>query len=78
MKHRSEAVKRDGAKTGALVSCKTRLVSPLSRFILLEVWTDGRPVFKRFCKGMASADKIFKIDDAKTALTNACRRLGLL
>jgi len=30
------------------------------------------------CRAEASGDKIFKIADAKRALTNACRRLRLL
>jgi hypothetical protein len=41
MKHRSETMKRDGAKTGALVSRKTQLVSPRFMFRFMQFSTHG-------------------------------------
>jgi integrase len=35
-----------------------------------------RPLLERLCEGKSNQDKIFKIANAKHALTNACKRLG--
>jgi integrase len=44
---------------------------------VIPIFPQLRPLLERLCKGKASRDKIFKIADAKHALTNACNRLGL-
>jgi integrase len=36
-----------------------------------------RPLIERLCQGKGNREKIFKIGNAKHALTNACKRLGL-
>ena len=42
----------------------------------VPIFPQLRPLLEQLCKGKANRDKIFKIADAKHALTNACRRLG--
>ena len=43
----------------------------------VPIFPQLRPLLERLCEGKAASDKIFKIADAKHALTNACRRLRL-
>ena len=43
----------------------------------VPIFPQLRPLLERLCKGKANHEKIFKIADAKHALTNACKRLGL-
>ena len=44
---------------------------------VVPIFPQLRPLLERLCKGKANRDKIFKIANAKHALTNACKRLGL-
>jgi integrase len=44
---------------------------------VIPVFPQLRPLLERLCEGKSNRDKIFKIADAKHALTNACKRLGL-
>jgi integrase len=43
----------------------------------VPVFPQARPLLERLCEGKASGDRIFNIADAKKALSNACKRLGL-
>ena len=43
----------------------------------VPIFPQLRPLLERLCNGKASRQKIFNIANAKHALTNACRRLGL-
>src|SRR5205814_8393678 len=43
----------------------------------VPIFSQLQPLIERLSRGKASGDKIFKIADAKRALTNACRRLRL-
>ena len=43
----------------------------------VPIFPQLRSLIERLCRQKASGDKIFKIADAKHALTNACRRLRL-
>ena len=42
----------------------------------IPIFPQLRPLLERLCNGKANHEKIFKIADAKHALTNACKRLG--
>jgi integrase len=44
---------------------------------VVPIFPQLRPLIERLCEAKANRDKIFKIADAKHALTNACKRLGL-
>jgi integrase len=44
---------------------------------VVPIFPQLRPLLERLCEGKSSSDKIFKIADAKHALANACKRLGL-
>jgi len=44
---------------------------------VVPIFSQLQPLIERLCRGNVSGDKIFKIADAKHALTNACRRLRL-
>jgi integrase len=44
---------------------------------VVPIFPQLRPLLERLCKEKANHEKIFKITDAKHALTNACRRLEL-
>jgi integrase len=44
---------------------------------VVPVFPQLRPLLERLCERKSNRDKIFKIADAKHALTNACKRLGL-
>jgi integrase len=43
----------------------------------VPIFPQVRPLLERLCKGKSSGEKVFNIADAKHALTNACKRLGL-
>jgi integrase len=42
----------------------------------VPIFPQLRPLLEELCKGKANREKLFKIANAKHALTNACRRLG--
>jgi integrase len=42
----------------------------------IPIYPQLRPLLERLCQGKTSAERIFKISDAKKALAGACRRLG--
>jgi integrase len=42
----------------------------------IPVFPQLRPLLERLCEGKANHEKLFKIANAKHALTNACKRLG--
>jgi integrase len=44
---------------------------------VVPVFPQLRALLKRLCDEKSNGDKIFRIADAKHALTNACKRLGL-
>jgi integrase len=44
---------------------------------VIPIFPQLRPLLERVCEGKNNRDKIFKIADAKHALTNACRRLRM-
>jgi integrase len=44
---------------------------------VVPIFPQLRPLLERLCERKSNRDKIFKIADAKHALTNACKRLGL-
>ena len=44
---------------------------------VIPIFPQLRPVLERLCKGKTNRENIFKIANAKHALTNACKRLGL-
>jgi integrase len=44
---------------------------------VIPIFPQLRPLLERLCKGKANREKIFKIANAKHALTNVCKRLGL-
>jgi integrase len=44
---------------------------------VIPIFPQLRPLLERLCEGKGNQEKIFKIADAKHALTNACRRLRL-
>src|SRR5207249_11964206 len=43
----------------------------------IPIYPQLRPLLERLCQGKTSAERIFKISDAKKALAGACRRLEL-
>jgi integrase len=43
----------------------------------VPIFPQAWPLLEGLCEGKASGDRIFKIADAKKALRNACKRLGL-
>jgi integrase len=43
----------------------------------VPIFPQLRPLIERLCKGKAHDDRLFEIDGARKALTNACKRLGL-
>ena len=43
---------------------------------VVPIFPQLRPLLERLCTGKGNRDTIFRIADAKHALTNACRRLG--
>ena len=43
---------------------------------VVPIFPQLRPLLERLCAGKGNRDTIFRIADAKHALTNACRRLG--
>jgi integrase len=43
----------------------------------IPIFPQVRPLLERLCEGKAHDARIFKISDAKKALNNACKRLGL-
>jgi len=43
----------------------------------VPIFPQARSLLERLCEGKASGDSIFAIADAKKALSNACKRLGL-
>jgi integrase len=43
----------------------------------VPLFPQAQPLLERLCEGKASGDRIFNIADAKKALNNACKRLGL-
>jgi integrase len=47
-----------------------------SQGFAVPIFPQLRPLLERLCEGKASQEKIFKIANAKHALTNACKRLG--
>jgi integrase len=47
-----------------------------SRGFAVPIFPQLRPLLERLCEGKANGDKIFKVANAKHALTNACKRLG--
>src|SRR5260370_24222070 len=47
-----------------------------SQGLAIPIFPQLRPLLERLCEGKANLDKIFKIANAKHALTNACKRLG--
>jgi integrase len=42
----------------------------------VPIFPQLRPLVERLCKGRAHDERLFEIDGARKALTNACRRLG--
>jgi integrase len=44
---------------------------------VIPIFPQLRPLLERLSEGKANREKIFKIANAKHALTNACKRLGL-
>ena len=42
----------------------------------IPIFPQLRPLVERLCEGKANHEKLFKIANAKHALTNACKRLG--
>ncbi len=42
----------------------------------IPVFPQVRPLLEKLCRGKSNGHRIFKISDAKKALTGACRRLG--
>ena len=44
---------------------------------VVPIFPQLRPLLERLCEGKSSSEKVFKIADAKHALANACKRLGL-
>jgi integrase len=47
-----------------------------SRGFAVPIFPQLRPLIERLCKGKAHDDRLFGIEGARKALTNACRRLG--
>jgi integrase len=47
-----------------------------SQGFVVPIFPQLRPLLESLCKGKANPKKIFKIANAKHALTNACKRLG--
>jgi integrase len=47
-----------------------------SQGFAIPIFPQLRPLLERLCEGKSNQDKIFKIANAKHALTNACKRLG--
>jgi integrase len=47
-----------------------------SQGFAIPIFPQLRPLLERLCEGKFNQDKIFKIANAKHALTNACKRLG--
>jgi integrase len=47
-----------------------------SQGFAIPIFPQLRPLLERLCEGKSSQHKIFKIANAKHALTNACKRLG--
>ena len=43
----------------------------------IPLYPQLRPLLARLCRGLKSTDKVFKVGDAKKALSGGCRRLGL-
>jgi len=43
---------------------------------VVPIFPQLRPLVERLCEGKANHEKLFKIANAKHALTNACKRLG--
>ena len=43
----------------------------------VPIFPQLRPLVEKLCKGKAHGDRLFAIDGARKALTNACERLGL-
>ena len=48
-----------------------------SQGFVVPIFPQLRPLVESLCEGKANPEKIFKIANAKHALTNACKRLGL-
>jgi integrase len=48
-----------------------------SRGFAVPIFPQVRPLVEKLCKGKAHSDRLFAIDGARKALTNACERLGL-
>jgi integrase len=46
-----------------------------SQGFAIPIFTQLRPLLERLCEGKSTQDKIFKIANAKHALTNACKPL---
>jgi integrase len=42
----------------------------------VPIFPQLRPLLERLCEGKANREEIFRIADAKHALSNVCRRLG--
>jgi integrase len=47
-----------------------------SQGFAIPIFPQLRPLLETLCEGKSNQDKIFKIANAKHALTNACKRLG--
>jgi len=43
----------------------------------IPIYPQLRPLLERLCRNLNPTDKVFKLDNAKKALSGACRRLGL-
>jgi integrase len=43
----------------------------------IPLYPQLRPLLARLCRDLKSTDKVFKVGDAKKALSGGCRRLGL-
>lgn len=49
-----------------------------SRGFAIPIFPQLQPLLERLCEGKSNGDHIFKVRNAKKALSGACRRLGLL
>jgi integrase len=72
------------AETGSITRADVDLVAgqvityrhKTSTGFAIPIFPQVRPLLERLCKGKAHDQRVFKISDAKKALTGACRRLG--
>jgi integrase len=72
------------AETGSITRADVDLVAgqvityrhKTSTGFAIPIFPQVRPLLARLCEGKAHDQRVFKISDAKKALTGACRRLG--